>query len=132
MNNLIYIAGPITNGGTAGPKETFDNIRRAMLIYGVLIDKGYAPILPHFSYFYWLHSDEPRMSHSDWLKLDFNYVRECDYFYYMEPAYYGQAKGARAELKLAEKIHKVIFNHEHVEDVPKYPFTPKSLRMAEA
>ncbi len=132
MNNLIYIAGLITNGGTATPKQAWDNVSQAMDVYGALIKKGYSPILPHFSYFFWLHSKEEPRTHTDWLDTDFHYIEVCDYFFYMEPIVYGDAKGALEELEFAQKQNKIIFNHTEIQDVPEYPPTFKSIRMGDA
>lgn len=125
MNNLIYIAGPITNDGKCNRKEQWNNIYKGLDAYGILIEKGYAPILPHFSWFYKNHHTTV-MTHEDWLQLDFGYIKHADYFFYLGPS-----KGSIRELKWAEELHKTIYNHGNVNDVPKYPFTAKSLRVAE-
>ncbi len=130
MNNLIYISGPITNGGTATPKQAHDNVRRAMQVYGKLIEKGYSPVLPHFSYFYWLDHEGPQRTHDDWIETDFHYIEACDFFFYMEPEIYGEAKGAKQELEFAEKQQKIIFHD--FDTVPEYPPTFRTLRVGDA
>ncbi len=128
-NNLIYIAGPISNGDKATARECWKNIERAMKIYGIMIRKGYSPILPHFSYFYWLHSEEDRMSHDKWIKMDTNYIKAADFFFYMEPEIYGKARGARYELRLAKKLHKIIFRD--INNIPSYPISYKTCQVGE-
>ena len=128
MNNLIYIAGPITNGGKCSNREQWNNVFKGMDIYFELIKKGYAPILPHFSFFFNKHhTGGKEMNHDDWLELDFHYIEVCDYFFFIGPA-----KGSLQELEFAEKQNKIIFNHDNVLDVPAYPPVFKSLRMGEA
>ena len=126
MNNLIYVAGPITDGRTCTRKQQWDNVNRGLDAYHILIEKGYAPILPHFSWFYNNHHTNS-MSHADWLELDFHYIKHADYFFFLGPS-----KGSLSELKYAEKLNKIIFNHDDVNDVPLYPFTATTIRMGEA
>ena len=125
MNNLIYIAGPITNDGKCNGREQWENVYRGLDAYDVLIEKGYVPILPHFSWFFKKHH-KSSMTHDDWLDLDFKYIEQCDYFYYIGPS-----KGSKKELSWAQYLHKTIFNHPNVNNVPTHPFKPKSLRMGE-
>jgi len=125
MNNLIYIAGPITDGGKCTIQQQWDNVIKGMLVYDALIEKGYAPILPHFSYFFKEHIDSSR-THDDWLELDFHYIEVCDYFYYM-----GAAKGSKMELEFALKQNKIIFNHPNVLGVPDFPPTFQSIRLGD-
>jgi len=115
LNNLIYLAGPITDGGKHSHLQTFRNIFNAMKIYGRLIRKGYTPILPHFSYFY--HSMvSNEFTHDDWLRLDFNYIASCDHFLFIGPS-----KGSTKELEYATSLAKAVYYD--IDNVPDYPKT---------
>jgi len=108
-NKMIYIAGPIANGHTADPRQMYKNVDNGMDIYMKLIQKGYSPICPHFSYFAWIK--HPTDVHwKTWLDMDFEYVRTCTYFFYMSPNVYGKSKGALIELKYAKKLKKIIYD----------------------
>ena len=114
-NKMIYIAGPIANGGKATPREMYANVRQGIKLYMQLIEKGYSPICPHFSYYGWL--DYPKdIDWQTWLDMDFEYVSDCTYFFYMKPSKYGASKGALREYKYAKKLGKHIY--DDIDEVP--------------
>ena len=112
---MIYIAGPIGNGHTAKPRTMYQNVKRAEIIYMLLVEKGYAPILPHFSYYTWLYWERD-IHWETWVKMDEEYVKQCTYFFYMKPEDYGPSKGASHEFSLARKLGKTIFT-----SIPEVP-----------
>jgi len=126
LNNLIYIAGPITNDGKCSRKEQWNNVYAGLDAYAILIEKGYNPILPHFSWFFKNHHVNS-MTHEDWLQLDYKYIKHCDYFFYLGPS-----RGSVRELEWAEEMNKVIFNHDDVSNVPPYPPKFTTVRMGDA
>ena len=65
----VYIASPYTLGDSAV------NVRFQMEITDKLIDLGYIPFTPLFYHFQ--HMFHPR-HYTDWLKLDFVWLRQCD------------------------------------------------------
>ena len=115
LNRLIYIAGPISNGNKLGAREIYKNVINGEDIYMELVEKGYNPICPHFSYYPWLRHERD-IHWKTWLAMDENYVRACPLFFYMKPVIYGKSKGALHEYELAMKLEKTIYTR--IEDVP--------------
>lgn len=114
-NKMIYIAGPISNGHKASPREMYKKVKAGIKLYMQLIEKGYSPICPHFSYYAWL--DHPRdIDWKTWLDMDFEYVRDSTFFFYMKPSKYGPSKGALVEYKYAKQLGKTIYT-----DINKVP-----------
>ena len=115
LSKFIYIAGPISNGNKLGAREIYKNVINGEDIYMKLVEKGYNPICPHFSYYPWLRHERD-IKWQIWLAMDENYVRVCPLFFYMKPVIYGKSKGALHEYELAMKLEKTIYTR--IEDVP--------------
>lgn len=115
LNRLIYIAGPISNGNKLGAREIYKNVINGEDIYMELVEKGYNPICPHFSYYPWLRHERD-IKWQIWLAMDENYVRVCPSLFYMLPEKYGESKGALHEYTLAKKLEKTIFTD--IDQVP--------------
>lgn len=65
----VYIAGQYTVG------DPVVNVRRAMDAATTLLERGYAPYLPHLTMFWHLVSPQP---YETWMNLDIEWVRACD------------------------------------------------------
>ncbi len=111
-DRTIYISGPIGNRGKCTPEEILKNVNIAEEIYGNLIEKGYSPFCPHLSYYpdkRWRDENIRQLPHETWLRMDFQWVKKCKYFFYMKPEEYGESSGAKMEYGLAIKEGKRIF-----------------------
>ena len=119
LDRFIYIAGPISNGNKLGAREIFKNVLAGEDIYMKLVEKGYNPICPHFSYHPWLRHDKD-IKWKIWLKMDESYVKVCPHIFYMKPGKYGASKGAKHELDLAKQLGKTIYTDmKQVPDLSK-------------
>lgn len=110
----IYISGVISNGGTCSVEQQIINVQNGEDVYGALIDKGYAPFLPHLSYYpdkRWREKNTRSINHDIWLKIDKQWVWHCKYFFYMLPEVYGESKGAKMELSWAREWNKIIYTN---------------------
>lgn len=98
ITRRVYIAGPISNGHAAKPRDIYANVRRACEYYEALIQHGFTPFCPHLSYFAWLDFKEdvhwPR-----WIELDLDFIDTCDVLLRIP----GASKGADMEVKYAEE-----------------------------
>lgn len=112
---MIYLAGPIGNGHTVGPRSMYQNVRRAELIMYKLMKKGWSVFCPHLSYHPWIDWDED-MPWARWVQMDEDFVDACGSFFYMKPEDYGPSKGAAKELEQAKQLGKVIYTE--VDTVP--------------
>ena len=70
------------------------NMRRAITIGTDLMDKGYAPFVPHLSGLWDIVTPRP---YDTWLALDFEWIRACDCLLRIE----GKSAGAEQEIELA-------------------------------
>ena len=110
LNRLIYIAVPISNGNKLGAREIYKNVINGEDIYMELVEKGYNPICPHFSYYPWLRHERD-IKWQIWLAMDESYVKVSPMLYYMLPEIYGESKGAKHEYDLAKKLGKTIYTN---------------------
>lgn len=109
---MIYIAGPIGNGHTVSTDKMQENVWAGEEVYRQLVLKGYAPILPHFSFYPWKRWKEQEgfdIPWGTWVEMDKEYVKTCEFFFYMTPEKYGPSKGASLEYELAKKLGKKIY-----------------------
>lgn len=128
MGKVIYIAGPIGNGHTVGPREMYANVRRSEEIMYELMDKGWSVICPHLSYHCWL--DWPKdMPWENWMRQDFDFIKKSDAFFYMTPELYGPSKGAKLEFDLATKLGMPIYTN--LLDVPEIVHTQTAVSLYE-
>lgn len=85
MRKVIYISSPYSKG------DICENVRNQMQIADLLIDAGYAPIIPLL--FHYQHLSYPQ-SYETWLDVDLAQVRKCDAVIRLE----GESSGADAEV----------------------------------
>ena len=112
---FIYIAGRISNGNKLGARAIYKNVINGEDIYMKLVEKGYNPICPHFSYYPWLRHDRD-IKWQIWLSKDESYVKGSPMLFYMLPEIYGESKGAKHEYELAKKLGKTIYTS--LDEVP--------------
>lgn len=103
----IYVAGPYT---AANSRLTKLNVDKAISVGCKLIRKGYAPFIPHLSHYIWMHPDGD-FDYQLWTKLDMEWLKVCDAFYYMD-----SSPGADKELEKAREMGIPIYTK--IEDVP--------------
>lgn len=87
----IYIAGPYTKGDVA------ENVRTAVLVGDRLAKAGYAPFIPHLTYFWHLlcpHDWE------FWLEQDLEWLAVCACVLRLP----GESVGADREVERAEEL----------------------------
>ena len=93
----VYIASPYTIGDTAV------NVRRQMDVFEELVKTGkiapFAPLLYHFQHL--VHPKRP----SEWLALDFEWVKVCDCLLRLP----GESKGADEEEHFARTFNIPVF-----------------------
>ena len=112
---MIYLAGPIGNAHTQGPRQMYRNVRVAEKVMEQLMKKGWSVICPHLSYHCWLNWEDD-MPWKRWIEMDEDFVEACGSFFYMEPTIYGESKGAKKEMEQAKKLGKTIYTN--INDVP--------------
>jgi hypothetical protein len=93
---LIYISGPLTTG------QLTANVRRALDVGKVLIDRGYAVIVPHEKL---LTEILHPMSYEDWLAYDFRIILCCDGVLRID----GDSHGGDREVAFAVKNRIPVF-----------------------
>jgi hypothetical protein len=86
----IYLAGPMSRGDTQA------HVDRAVAVYGHLIARGYSVICPQLSH-YAEQKHGIKMSHCDWLAMDLELVKRCDFVLRL----YGESEGADQEMQCA-------------------------------
>lgn len=98
----VYIAGPITGSG-----NLLCNLGHAIRAFGMLLNRGYAPYLPHLTCFaeITLAAMEEKFSYEDWLALDEEYLTACDAVLRLE----GESNGAEREVALARKLGITVY-----------------------
>jgi len=92
----VYIASPYTLGDTA------TNVRFQMDVFDELVKLGFVPYVPLYSHFQ--HMIHP-ITQEEWMKLDFEWVKVCDYLLRLG----GESAGADREVTLAEKLGIPVF-----------------------
>jgi nucleoside 2-deoxyribosyltransferase len=88
---LIYVSGPLTTG------DTIANIRHAIHAGAVLIERGYAVIVPHEKAL-GMELLYPQ-SYDEWLAYDFRCILTCDAVLRIP----GASKGGDAEVAFARE-----------------------------
>lgn len=84
----VYIAGPYSQG------EPEANVASAIDAANALLDRNYAPFVPHLTHFWHLQHNRP---YEEWMGLDFEWVQACDCLLRLE----GPSSGADREVVLA-------------------------------
>ena len=101
---VIYLAGPVTK------PDPFTNVLRAIRVADDLMDKGFAVIIPHLSYFQQKYGEARDVGdygkgYELWLKIDFEFIRRSDGLYRMS----GFSLGADREVEFAKSINRPVF-----------------------
>lgn len=94
LRKRIYLAGPITGESKSYEKR---NVERAVEIGKQLFAAGWAPFVPHLS---WFAEEAFEFSHEEWLELDFPWVAVADAVFRMN----GDSVGATKEVNLAHML----------------------------
>ena len=113
----IYVAGPLMNGHTAGPREAFANVKKAEEIYIALVAKGHSVYLPHFSYYAWIAANTD-IPWERWMQNDYDWVEASDALFRIP----GKSKGAEVEEAHALASDKKVFYN--LNEVPEEPIKP--------
>jgi uncharacterized protein DUF4406 len=87
----VYVAGPYT----ANPERC---TAEAIKVGDLLLDLGYAPFVPHLSY-YW-DVQHTKRHYEEWMRLDLAWVARADVIFRMP----GDSPGADRELALAKEL----------------------------
>jgi uncharacterized protein DUF4406 len=87
----VYVAGPYTAG------DPVINTARAIDAGTALLERGYAPFVPHLTMFW--HMKDPQ-KYETWLAYDFEWVASCDVLLRLP----GPSSGADREVELANKL----------------------------
>ena len=105
---MIYVSGPLGNGGRTGAKRMYANVRRAEGIMVDLMRLGWSVICPHLSYYCWLHAHGP-IPWDRWMRQDYELVAKADAVFYMIPEVYGESRGAAMEVAWARDMGTPVY-----------------------
>lgn len=97
MKKRIYIAGPYTKPDPC--INTFNAIKAA----NTLMDKGYAPFIPHLSHFWHTVSPKP---YEAWLDYDNQFLPVCDAVLRLP----GESSSADKETAFAESLGIPVYH----------------------
>ena len=114
---LIYISGPLTNGGRASEEGELKNVSDACIAGEAIYRLGHIPYIPHLTLVAdrLLRAQGIDVSYDEWLKRCLAWVGECDAMLYLRPS-----PGADAEKAYAEELGKIIYkNLEEIPDMSK-------------
>lgn len=93
----VYVAGPMTGSG-----NPYVNIHVGISAATTLLDRGFAPYLPHLTAF-WEAAIGKRDS---WLDLDFAFLAVCDVLLRLP----GESPGADREVALARSLGIPVYD----------------------
>ena len=101
LRSRVYVAGPITVGDVAA------NVQRGIAAGLELLNRGYAPIIPHLSHFAepsatW---DKHPARYEEWLEADRSFIVVCDALLRLT----GFSKGADREVRWAYETGIPVF-----------------------
>ena len=101
----VYVAGPLTKGDVGA------NIREAMHVAAFMLKEGFAPFLPHASFFW--DMVEPAQ-YERWLAYDFAWIERCDALLRLP----GESPGGDREVEHAKEHGVIVFGsaNTHVSD----------------
>lgn len=105
MKARVYVAGPYTNGDVAL------NVRNAYEAANRLADLGFAPFVPHATYFWHMLFPRP---YEFWLDLDNQFLPCCEAVLRLP----GPSSGADKEVLLAQGLKIPVFGD--IVDLIKY------------
>lgn len=102
LRTRVYVAGPITLG------DVDENIRQAIAAGKMLLDRGYAPFVPHLSHFAeplatWMVDP---LRYEIWLDLDRSFIAVCDALLRIP----GESRGADREVAWAVELGIPVFH----------------------
>ena len=99
LRTRVYVAGPISDGNPV------ENCQRAIQVGFQLMDLGYAPFVPHYSYFVDMDSTIGKGRYEQWIAIDFSYIAVCHALLRLS----GKSKGADREVAFAQKRGIPVF-----------------------
>lgn len=111
----IYVAGPLTDGGTTTRAEATQNMLRAYRIGWALFQRGHAPYVPHWNLGLQHDLEDHGLFGGDWdtwMRFDRPWLEACDALFYMGPS-----KGTDEERRIAEERGMPVFTC--LEEVPR-------------
>lgn len=104
---VVFVAGPISDKGTLSHAQQKQNVEMAVKVGLRLLALGFAPIIPHLSWF----ADPHNLFSDDWYKVDHEFIRRSDALLRLP----GASWGANIEVELAKNINvPVLYSIEEV------------------
>lgn len=91
----VYVAGPISSDPLMGT-------RNAVLAGSALIERGFAPFIPHLSSYWHMISPHP---YETWMELDFAWIPTCDVLLRLP----GKSAGSDREVALAKSLSIPVY-----------------------
>ena len=112
----IYIAGPISNGGKIRDSKMQELFVEDAIQAGIaLLVMGHAPFIPHLNFYFEqkIKSWGFKLTHEDYLKWDFEWVKQSDALLRLP----GTSNGSDQEVQLAKELGiPVYYSLEEVPD----------------
>ena len=99
LRTRVYVAGPISEG------DPVANCQRAIQVGFELMDLGYAPFVPHYSYFVDMDSTHGAGRYEQWITIDLSYISVCHALLRLP----GISKGADREVSFATGLAIPVF-----------------------
>lgn len=120
---VIYVAGPLS---APTPTGVPTNVARAIDVSNELVKMGYAPIVPHLSYYQNLRAKAlgEGIDYETWMSIDFRLIEKCDAMFVI-----AQSPGTNREILFAHDLGIPIFTSlEQLEEYepPVAGFPPDS------
>jgi len=105
-NKFVYVAGPLSDGGTLDEYARIENVKVAMEVSLELIKSGIAAFCPHLTYFCEIEFEYSKdMDFRRWMDYCLSIVRRCDALLRLE----GHSTGSDEEVETAENIGIPVF-----------------------
>jgi len=117
MTNIMYLAGPIGDGHTVGPRKMYSNVRQAELVMYWLMQRGWSVIAPQLSYHCWINWPTDMPWHR-WMEQDYELLQKADALFYMIPEIYGTSRGAKREADWSAEFSNIKTIYTDLDDVP--------------
>jgi hypothetical protein len=93
----VYVAGPISKGDVGA------NVHLAIVAGDRLLAAGYAPYVPHLSFYWHIHTPH---DYEVWMALDFAYLAVCDALVRLP----GESPGADREVAFAKEHGITVYD----------------------
>ena len=103
---LVYVSGPLTNGGKRSKIGQVICLFRAIRTGIRLMSKGYDIVIPHLTLLVDFVSPRNKITYNDWLEQSINILERCDAICMMEN--WETSKGARKEYVKAKYLNLEI------------------------